>query len=252
MVQIAPSILSADFLHLEKDVELVNRYADILHFDVMDGVFVPNISFGFPVIEAVARKAEKPMDVHLMIVNPEKYVDRFAKAGASMISFHLNASEDPEALLKHIRSLGVKAGLVINPDIPVGLEEIAMHAMEPNLDQRYANADEVLADLESFRKNPSVIFGYSITSGIASDGSLTQTSSKREVAALKTPSKRSAEMTREEYRESKKRSRKTGVLVGILCVAVFAILAFLFMWKVEVHLDFWEETVQERQQPSVS
>lgn len=119
----------------------------------------------------------------------------------------------------------------INPDIPVGLEEIAMHAMEPNLDQRYANADEVLADLESFRKNPSVIFGYSITSGIASDGSLTQTSSKREVAALKTPSKRSAEMTREEYRESKKRSRKTGVLVGILCVAVFAILAFLFMWN---------------------
>lgn len=119
MIQIAPSVLAADFLHLEKDVETINKYADIFHLDVMDGVFVPNISFGFPVIEAIASKAQKPMDVHLMIVQPEKYVDRFAKLGASMISFHLNATEDPEGLLKHIRSLGVKPGLVINPDIPV-------------------------------------------------------------------------------------------------------------------------------------
>ena len=119
MIQIAPSMLAADFLHLEKDVETVNRYADIFHLDVMDGVFVPNISFGFPVIEAIAKKAEKPMDVHLMIVEPEKYAERFAKVGASMISFHLNATKDPEALLKQIRSWGVKAGLVINPDLPV-------------------------------------------------------------------------------------------------------------------------------------
>ena len=112
-------MLAADFLHLEKDVETVNKYADIFHLDVMDGVFVPNISFGFPVIEAIAKKAEKPMDVHLMIVEPEKYAERFAKVGASMISFHLNATADPEGLLKQIRSWGVKAGLVINPDIPV-------------------------------------------------------------------------------------------------------------------------------------
>ena len=119
MVHIAPSMLAADFLHLEKDVQTVNRYADLFHLDVMDGVFVPNISFGFPVIEAIAQKAEKPMDVHLMIVQPEKYVERFAKVGAEMISFHLNATEDPAAVLKQIRSLGVKAGLVINPDIAV-------------------------------------------------------------------------------------------------------------------------------------
>lgn len=119
MVQIAPSMLAADFLHLEKDVQIVNEYADIFHLDIMDGTFVPNISYGFPVVEAISSIAVKPLDVHLMIVNPEKYVERFAKVGASMISFHLNATEDPASVLRLIRSLGVKAGLVINPDIPV-------------------------------------------------------------------------------------------------------------------------------------
>ena len=112
-------MLAADFLHLEKDIETVNCHADLFHLDVMDGIFVPNISFGFPVIEAIASKATKPLDVHLMIVEPERYVERFAKVGAAMISFHLNATKDPSAVLRQIRSLGAKAGLVINPDIPV-------------------------------------------------------------------------------------------------------------------------------------
>ena len=119
MVQIAPSMLAADFLHLEKDVELVNKYADIFHLDIMDGTFVPNISYGFPVVEAIAKKADKPLDAHLMIVHPEKYVDRFAKVGVDMLSFHLNAVENAGQILAQIRAAGMKPGLAINPDIPV-------------------------------------------------------------------------------------------------------------------------------------
>lgn len=119
MVKIAPSMLSADFLHLESDVEMVNRNADIFHLDIMDGVFVPNISYGFPLVEAIAQKADKPLDAHLMIVNPENYVERFAKAGVSMLSFHLNAAKEPLSLVKRIRELGMTPGIAINPDIPV-------------------------------------------------------------------------------------------------------------------------------------
>ena len=98
---------------------MVNDYADLFHLDIMDGVFVPNLSYGFPVVEAIASMAKKPLDVHLMIVHPENYVKRFAEVGAGMISFHLNATEDPDAVLAAIRESGAKAGLVINPDIPV-------------------------------------------------------------------------------------------------------------------------------------
>jgi ribulose-phosphate 3-epimerase len=119
MVQIAPSMLAADFLHLEKDVELVNKHADIFHLDIMDGTFVPNISYGFPIVEAIAKIATKPLDAHLMIVHPEKYVDRFAKVGVQMLSFHLNAVENAGQVLAQIRAAGMRPGLAINPDIPV-------------------------------------------------------------------------------------------------------------------------------------
>lgn len=112
-------MLAADFLHLANDVKTVNDHADLFHLDIMDGVFVPNISFGFPVLEAIAREAEKPMDVHLMIVHPEKYIERFARLGVSMLSFHLNATDKPAQTLLYIRETGMKAGLVINPDMPV-------------------------------------------------------------------------------------------------------------------------------------
>ncbi len=119
MALIAPSMLSADFLHLEKDIRTVNSCADIFHLDIMDGVLVPNISYGFPVVEAIASKAEKPMDAHLMIIRPEKYVERFAKTGVSMLSAHLEAMEDPVSIMGQIRSYGIKAGIAFNPDIPV-------------------------------------------------------------------------------------------------------------------------------------
>ena len=123
MVKIASSILAADFLHLERDVKLVNDHADLLHFDVMDGCLVPNLSFGFPVMEAVAKIAAIPLDVHLMIVNPDKYIERFAAAGASLISFHLEAADeagkDVSEYISLAKSCGVKAGVAIDPDVPV-------------------------------------------------------------------------------------------------------------------------------------
>lgn len=123
MVKIAPSILSGNFLNLEPDIRMVNSHADLIHIDVMDGSLVPNISFGFPVMEAIAKVATVPKDVHLMIINPDKYVERFAKCGADLISFHLEAADqsgkDPKEIIALIKSCGAKAGLAINPDVPV-------------------------------------------------------------------------------------------------------------------------------------
>ena len=118
--QIAPSILSADFANLGKDIEMLNASADIIHLDIMDGTFVPNISFGFPVVEAVSKIASIPMDAHFMVVHPERWVKRCAETGVKMMSFHQEAAkEDTAAILADIRANGMKAGLVINPDIPV-------------------------------------------------------------------------------------------------------------------------------------
>jgi ribulose-phosphate 3-epimerase len=119
---VSPSLLAADFGNLEKDVKMVNRSeADWLHLDIMDGVFVPNISFGFPVIEHVKKVAEKPLDVHLMIIDPDRYLLRFRDAGANILTVQYEACTHLQKTVTEIHNLGMKAGVALNPHTPVML-----------------------------------------------------------------------------------------------------------------------------------
>ena len=128
---VAPSILSADFANLQRDIEMINGSdADWLHVDVMDGVFVPNISFGFPVISSIKKHSKKPLDVHLMIIHPEKYISQFKEAGADILSVHLEASIHLHRTIQQIKQAGMKAGVAINPHTPITMLEPVINEID--------------------------------------------------------------------------------------------------------------------------
>ena len=131
MKYLSVSILSADFGHLAREIEMLNEScADWIHIDVMDGVFVPNISFGLPVMEAVKKISKKPLDVHLMIANPEPYIDAFKNAGADILTVHLEGCIHLHRTLQHIKDAGMKAGVALNPHTPVNLLEDIIHEVD--------------------------------------------------------------------------------------------------------------------------
>ena len=128
---IAPSVLAADFANLQRDIEMINASdADWFHVDIMDGVFVPNISFGFPVMEAISRYAAKPLDVHLMIINPDHYIERFVAAGAASITVHYEACTHLHKTIQTIHAAGAQACVALNPHTPVALLKDILHDLD--------------------------------------------------------------------------------------------------------------------------
>ncbi len=183
MALIAPSILSADFANLQRDVEVINRSnADLIHVDIMDGRFVPNISFGLPVCEAIARHATKPLDVHLMIVEPEKYLARFRQAGAARLTIHLETCPNLHRSIQSIRELGAAAGVAVNPHTPVELltdilpevDTVLLMSVNPGFGgQKFIeNTYSKIARLDAMRKEAGLGFTIGIDGGVTAENAV--------------------------------------------------------------------------------
>jgi len=170
-VIIAPSVLSADFANLQRDAEMINQSeADWFHVDIMDGLFVPNISFGFPVVKALKKHANKPLDVHLMIVDPDRYLNDFKAAGADILSVHIEACNHLHRTIHAIKDLGMKAGVAVNPhtsvallkDIIADVDLVCLMSVNPGfggqkfIENTYAKTAE-LKDLILQKNSPAVI-----------------------------------------------------------------------------------------------
>jgi ribulose-phosphate 3-epimerase len=188
MIKIAPSILAADFSKLGSEIESISN-ADYIHFDVMDGVFVPNISFGFPILESVRKATNKTLDVHLMIDSPSKYVTRFAKTGGDIITFHVEA-ETPDnihAAIAEIKKLEKKAGLSIKPDTPVEallpyidlLDLVLVMTVEPG----YGGQKFISAMTEKVEKLRRIINDRNLNCEIEVDGGINSETAKLCIAA---------------------------------------------------------------------
>lgn len=168
---IAPSILAADFANLQADISMLNdSAADWIHVDVMDGVFVPNISFGMPVIKAMKKHAKKPMDVHLMIVEPDRYLETFKEAGADILTVHLEASTHLHRTIQQIKALGMKAGVAINPhtsisllkDVAADLDLVCLMSVNPGfggqkfIENTYTKTSELKALLKATKSTAKI------------------------------------------------------------------------------------------------
>lgn len=185
---ISPSLLSADFGNLQRDIEMINRSeADWFHLDIMDGVFVPNISFGFPVIKYIKKHAQKPLDVHLMIIDPDRYVEQFQKAGADILTVHYETCNHLHRTIQNIKSLGMKAGVSLNPHTPVHvLEDIITEVdlvLIMSVNPGFGGQKFIVNALEKIMKLKKLIMDKKSNALIEVDGGVDNTNAKQLIEA---------------------------------------------------------------------